>query len=409
MRVPVVPPTGECKPFQEVLVELASRLKLPAFTTAERRAQVQGLPRLRRQLRAAAGHRLPDGLARQGRHRAPARRAESEAVGDVREERLRLPAATCRRRCTTCATGTASTSTSPRTRAGGRRTTSSSSRSTATRCRRFASPRRARPRAGSRPSTCASASRPTSTRCRSGTRRSRTRPPTRGLSAQRDHAAADGDVPLLGLAERVAAPDPQPQLPARQPAHRAGGRHRRRRLVLGREPLGPGALHAPLQRGGRAGHGVDLERDRQGRRRLAARARRRRGAQGLPPQPPDHRRAAVRRRPDDQQLRSGHRPGRLVRRARAHRARRAGAARGELAADRGHAGAAGRARRDGRGATYSPGAASHDRLAEGPAARRRRRSSTRRRSAPIAGRRPRSPSSSRSSSTSTSASAATPA
>jgi sulfite dehydrogenase (quinone) subunit SoeA len=35
VRVPVVAPTGECKPFQEVLVELASRLKLPAFTTAE--------------------------------------------------------------------------------------------------------------------------------------------------------------------------------------------------------------------------------------------------------------------------------------------------------------------------------------------------------------------------------------
>ncbi|MDQ6684384.1 MAG: molybdopterin oxidoreductase family protein, partial [Pseudomonadota bacterium] len=35
VRVPVVPPLGECKPFQEVLVELASRLKFPAFTTAE--------------------------------------------------------------------------------------------------------------------------------------------------------------------------------------------------------------------------------------------------------------------------------------------------------------------------------------------------------------------------------------
>lgn len=33
VRVPVVPPTGECKPFQEVLIELAGRLKLPAFTT----------------------------------------------------------------------------------------------------------------------------------------------------------------------------------------------------------------------------------------------------------------------------------------------------------------------------------------------------------------------------------------
>jgi anaerobic selenocysteine-containing dehydrogenase len=33
VRIPVVPPTGDCKPFQEVLIELASRLKLPAFTT----------------------------------------------------------------------------------------------------------------------------------------------------------------------------------------------------------------------------------------------------------------------------------------------------------------------------------------------------------------------------------------
>jgi anaerobic selenocysteine-containing dehydrogenase len=32
VRVPVLPPTGQCKPFQDVLVELASRLKFPAFT-----------------------------------------------------------------------------------------------------------------------------------------------------------------------------------------------------------------------------------------------------------------------------------------------------------------------------------------------------------------------------------------
>jgi anaerobic selenocysteine-containing dehydrogenase len=35
VRVPVLPPLGQCKPFQEVLVELASRLKLPAFTAAD--------------------------------------------------------------------------------------------------------------------------------------------------------------------------------------------------------------------------------------------------------------------------------------------------------------------------------------------------------------------------------------
>ena len=35
VRVPVVPPQGECKPFQEVLIELGSRLKLPAFSHAD--------------------------------------------------------------------------------------------------------------------------------------------------------------------------------------------------------------------------------------------------------------------------------------------------------------------------------------------------------------------------------------
>jgi len=39
VRIPVVPPKGECKPFQEVLIEMGSRLKLPAFTkeTGERK------------------------------------------------------------------------------------------------------------------------------------------------------------------------------------------------------------------------------------------------------------------------------------------------------------------------------------------------------------------------------------
>jgi anaerobic selenocysteine-containing dehydrogenase len=35
VRVPVVPPRGECKPFQEVLVELAGRLKFPEFVHAD--------------------------------------------------------------------------------------------------------------------------------------------------------------------------------------------------------------------------------------------------------------------------------------------------------------------------------------------------------------------------------------
>ncbi len=35
VRIPVVPPTGDCRPFQEVLIELASRLGLPAFTNPD--------------------------------------------------------------------------------------------------------------------------------------------------------------------------------------------------------------------------------------------------------------------------------------------------------------------------------------------------------------------------------------
>jgi len=35
VRVPVVPPSGECRPFQEVLIELGSRLKLPAFANPD--------------------------------------------------------------------------------------------------------------------------------------------------------------------------------------------------------------------------------------------------------------------------------------------------------------------------------------------------------------------------------------
>ena len=35
VRIPVLPPTGDCKPFQEVIIELGSRLSLPAFTNTD--------------------------------------------------------------------------------------------------------------------------------------------------------------------------------------------------------------------------------------------------------------------------------------------------------------------------------------------------------------------------------------
>jgi anaerobic selenocysteine-containing dehydrogenase len=44
VRVPVVPPKGECKPFQEVLIELASRLGLPAFTNPDGSRRYKNYP-----------------------------------------------------------------------------------------------------------------------------------------------------------------------------------------------------------------------------------------------------------------------------------------------------------------------------------------------------------------------------
>jgi anaerobic selenocysteine-containing dehydrogenase len=44
VRVPVVAPRGECKPFQEVLIELAGRLGLPAFTNKDGSRKYRNYP-----------------------------------------------------------------------------------------------------------------------------------------------------------------------------------------------------------------------------------------------------------------------------------------------------------------------------------------------------------------------------
>lgn len=44
VRIPVVPPTGECKPFQEVLIEMGSRLGLPAFVDKEGERKFRDYP-----------------------------------------------------------------------------------------------------------------------------------------------------------------------------------------------------------------------------------------------------------------------------------------------------------------------------------------------------------------------------
>jgi len=44
VRVPILPPKGDCKPFQEVLIELASRLQFPAFTQADGARKFKSYP-----------------------------------------------------------------------------------------------------------------------------------------------------------------------------------------------------------------------------------------------------------------------------------------------------------------------------------------------------------------------------
>ena len=225
VRVPVVPPTGECKPFQEVLIELASRLKLPAFTTRRRRAQVQGLPRLHRQLRDRSraigflmGWRGKDGdehLRGEPNPKQWEMYAKNNCVFHYHAAARRMQyMRNWNREYLDFAQGQGL---APEER---RRSSSRSTRDMLQNFRLAAQGKTHGP-----PAARASARahrRPTSIRCRSGTRRSKTQATDLdALSAQRDHAAADGDVPLVGFAERVAAPDPQPQLPARQSADRA--------------------------------------------------------------------------------------------------------------------------------------------------------------------------------------------
>ncbi len=44
VRIPVLPPTGECKPFQEVIIELGSRLKLPVFMREDGERKYRNYP-----------------------------------------------------------------------------------------------------------------------------------------------------------------------------------------------------------------------------------------------------------------------------------------------------------------------------------------------------------------------------
>ncbi len=316
VRVPVLPPTGECKPFQEVLIELGSRLKLPAFVDAQGARKYRDYPDfiVRHETEPGsgigflAGWRGADGsksllgepnpqqwemYAKNNcvfRHELPPsyrymrnwNRGYMEWAQRARMRRWGEPILVHLYSEVLQKFRLAAQGTWP-----GRQP-----------------PAHLAKRVETHFDPLPFYSAPLEVQATD----------TGEIPARRDHAAADGDVPLLGFAERLAAADPRAQLPVRQSAHRARSRHRGRRLAVGGVAMGPRALHGPLQRGRGAGHRVDLERDRQAAGRLGARAGGERGAQGIPAQPPHLGPPAGRHL----QLGSGHRPGGLVRRARAH-------------------------------------------------------------------------------------------
>ena len=159
---------------------------------------------------------------------------------------------------------------------------------------------------------------------------------TKRLSTPRDQPATDVHVPRLGFAERMAAPDRNAQLSVPASGHRGRERRRGRRLDLARcaARTHPGAGATAC--GHCARNAVDMERDRQEAWRVEARSRCTGERRRLPAQSPDRRIAAgLGRRRALRECRPGDRSGRMVRPARAHRARRDPARRRTSCRDRG--------------------------------------------------------------------------
>jgi hypothetical protein len=287
VRIPVVPVSGDCKPFQEVLIELGTRLKLPAFTTKEGERKFRDYPDFVVNWESEPGSGIGFLAGWRGKG------GEKSLRGDRTRTSGR-----CTRRTTASSTTTAEVlPVHAQLEQGLPRMVAAQPHHALRRAdpdphllRGAATlPAAAQGKGFSRkpPEHLKSASRPISIpalllrSARSAAHRQAQ------VSAGGGDAAADGDVPLLGFAERLAAPDPHPQLPLRQCADRAAAGHRGRRLDLGRVAMGQGALHGAPLRGRRAGHGVDLERDRQGAGAWNLTPDANESQKGLPAQPPD--------------------------------------------------------------------------------------------------------------------------
>jgi hypothetical protein len=183
----------------------------PARLDVNRRlAALSGrLSRLHRQPRAQPRHRPARRLARRGK--AHGKGAPNPDSCSATSRTAASGATSCPSTCATTSMPTAAISTGRQAWASSASRAGHRSSSIPSRCRSSAWP----PgpwRASSRPSTLREAHRaPTSTRCPSGIRRFEGEMVDGSVPAARRHAAADGDVPLLGLAERLAAADPRPQ------------------------------------------------------------------------------------------------------------------------------------------------------------------------------------------------------
>ena len=93
VRIPVLPPKGECKPFQEVLIELGSRLKLPAFTRPDGSRKYRDYPDfiVNYETEPGSGIGFLSGWRGKGGEKTMRGEPQSAPVGDVPAERLRIP------------------------------------------------------------------------------------------------------------------------------------------------------------------------------------------------------------------------------------------------------------------------------------------------------------------------------
>ena len=219
----------DVRPWQDVLVELASRLKFPAFTRADGSRKFADYTRLHRQLREVSRHRLPRRLARRGR-RVAALRGEPNPKQwetyienqsfftypwpeNMRYYRLREQGLSRVRR-KACAVRHAAGAGDPadvfgaaaEVPAGGAGLYDGPQPPSLTDRERLATyfdplPFWYAPLEGAQ---------------------AHTRARSRAYPLPRDHAAADDDVPLVGFAERVAAADPRRENhPVHESRHRA--------------------------------------------------------------------------------------------------------------------------------------------------------------------------------------------